>query len=175
MKRITDYPVRGWADPQSRAVLLVRSSNANQGERHEIAHVISHNLWGHSHDWLTTGWMSESLATYAGGPCSGYSIDEISAFLDRRGELIPLDSLARRFRSYNDLIAYLQAGSFFGYLLETYGVSRVRALWERGFEQFETILGPSPAAADSEWRKHLAVLYPDPKVDWAPLKAAGCQ
>ncbi len=56
--------------------------------------------------------MSEALATYAGGPCSGYSIDEIAAHLERRGELIPLDSLARRFRSYNDLVAYLQAGSF---------------------------------------------------------------
>jgi hypothetical protein len=69
--------------------------------------------------------MSEALATYAGGPRSGYSIDEIAAHLERRGELIPLDSLARRFRSYNDLVAYLQAGSFFGYLLATYDLPRI--------------------------------------------------
>ncbi len=139
MKHITDYPVRGWTDPEARTVLLVRSSAANQGERHEIAHVLSHNLWGHSRDWLTTGWMSEALATYAGGPCSGYNIDEIVAYVDQQGELIPLDSLATKFRSYDDLIAYLQAGSFIGYVRETYGLARVRALWEQGFEELATI------------------------------------
>jgi hypothetical protein len=175
MKRITDYPVRGWTDPVARTVLLVRSSPANQGDRHEIAHVLSHNLWGHSDDWNTTGWMSEALATYAGGPCSGYSIDEIVAYVDRQGELIPLDSLAPRFRAYDDLLAYLQAGSFFGYLRETYGVARVRALWEQGFDHFERILGKSPSAVDAEWRKHLRSSYPEPKVDWAPLKKDGCQ
>ena len=175
MKRITDYPVRGWTDPTARTVLLVRSSAANQGERHEVAHVLSHNLWGHSRDWLTTGWMSEALATYAGGPCSGYSIDEIAAYLDSHGELIPLDSLARKFRSYNDLVAYLQAGSFFGYLLENYGLPRVRMLWEQGFERFERIIKQTPAGVDAEWRNHLKVLYPEPSVHWAPLNKNGCQ
>ena len=175
MKRITDYPVRGWTDAAARTVLLVRSSASNQGERHEIAHVLSHTFWGPSLDWLTTGWMSEALATYAGGPCSGYSIDEIAAYLDRQGELIPLDSLARKFRSYNDLVAYLQAGSFFGYVLETYGLNRVRALWEHGFEGFEKIFGKTPSVIDAEWSNHLKALHPDPKVDWAPLKKHGCQ
>jgi hypothetical protein len=175
MKHLTGFPVRGWTDPESRTVLLVRSSSSNQGERHEIAHVLSHNLWGHSRDWLTTGWMSEALATYAGGPCSGLVIDEIAAYLDLQAELIPLDSLALEFRSHNDLVAYLQAGSFFGYVRETYGMPRVRALWEQGFERFETILGKSPAAVDAEWRNHLRALYPAPKVEWAPLKEAGCQ
>lgn len=175
MKRVTDYAVRGWTDPTARTVLLVRSSASNQGERHEIAHVLSHNLWGHSQDWLTTGWMSEALATYAGGPCSGYAIDEIVAYLDRRGELIPLDSLAPKFRTYNDLIAYLQAGSFFGYVREKYGLSQVRALWDHGFDQLEATLGKTPAAIDTEWRAHLRELYPEPKLDWAPLKKDGCQ
>jgi hypothetical protein len=66
--------------------------------------------------------MSEALATYAGGPCSGQSIDEIVAYAERQGELIPLDSLARKFRSYDDLAAYLQAGSFIGYIKEAYGL-----------------------------------------------------
>jgi hypothetical protein len=175
MKRITDYPVRGWTDPVARTVLLVRRSPSNQGERHEIAHVLSHNLWGHSDDWNTTGWMSEALATYAGGPCSGHSIDEIVAYVDRQGELIPLDSLAPRFRAYDDLLAYLQAGSFFGYVRETYGLARVRALWEQGFDHFERIFGKLPSAVDAEWRKHLRASYPDPKVDWALLKKDGCQ
>jgi hypothetical protein len=119
--------------------------------------------------------MSEALATYAGGPCSGYSIDEIAAYLNSQGELLPLDSLARNFRSYNDLVAYLQAGSFFGYLLENYGVSNVRALWEEGFEAFEGILGKPPSVVDAEWRTHLEARYPDPKIDWAPLKEDGCR
>jgi hypothetical protein len=175
MQRITDYPVRGWTDPVARTVLLVRASPSNQGERHEIAHVLSHNLWGHSHDWGTTGWMSEALATYAGGPCSGHSIDEIVAYVDRQSELIPLDSLATKFRTYNDLIAYLQAGSLFGYLRQTYGLAKVRALWGGGFEQFEAILKKSPSAVDAEWRKHLKASYPEPKIDWASLKKNGCQ
>lgn len=175
VKRITGYPVRGWADPAARTVLLVRSSSANQGERHEIAHVLSHNFWGPSRDWLTTGWMSEALATYAGGPCSGYPIDEIVAYLDQQGELIVLDSLATRFRSYNDLVAYLQAGSFIGYVHETYGLPPIRALWERGFERLETVLGKPPPVMDAEWRNHLRRSYPEPKVDWAPLKNDGCQ
>lgn len=175
VKRLTGYAVRGWTDPESRTVLLVRSSSSNQGERHEVAHVLSHGLWGHSHDWQTTGWMSEGLATYAGGPCSGYSIDKIVAYADRQGELIPLDSLARKFRSYNDLVAYLQAGSFIGYIQGSYGLSPVRALWVQGFEQIETILGKTPAAIDTEWRNHLRSLYPHPQVEWAALKENGCQ
>jgi len=118
---------------------------------------------------------SPALATYAGGPCSGYSIDEIAAYLDSQGELIPRDSLARKFRSYNDLVAYLQAGSFFGYLLENYGLPRVRTFWEQGFERFERIFKKTPAVVDAEWRNHLKVLYPEPSVDWAPLKKNGCQ
>lgn len=175
VKRLTGVPVRGWTDPESRTVLLVRSSSSNQGERHEVAHVLSHGLWGHSHDWQTTGWMSEALATYAGGPCSSYSIDEIVAYADRQGELIPLDSLARKFRSYKDLVAYLQAGSFIGYIQELYGVSPVQALWNQGFEQIETILGKTPAAIDTEWRNHLRSWYPHPQVAWATLKKNGCQ
>ena len=175
MKRLTDYPVRGWTDPTARTVLLVRSSASNQGERHEIAHVLSHNLWGHSEDWLTTGWMSEALATYAGGPCSGYNIDEIIAYLDRRGELIPLDSLAPNFRTYDDLVAYLQAGSFFGYVRDNYGLPQVQAFWDQGFAGLESILHKTPVAIDSEWRAHLREMYPKPSVDWAPLKKDGCQ
>jgi hypothetical protein len=175
MKRITEYAVRGWTDPVAKTVLLVRASPSNQGERHEIAHVLSHNLWGHSNDWGTTGWMSEALATYAGGSCSGHSIDEIVAYVDLQSELIPLDSLALKFRTHNDLIAYLQAGSLFGYIRETYGLAKVRALWNRGFEQFATILNKSPSAVDAEWRKHLKASYPEPKVDWIALKKTGCQ
>jgi hypothetical protein len=175
VKRITGYGVRGWADPGSRTVLLVRNSAANQGERHEITHVLSQTLWGPSRDWHTTGWMSEAVATYAGGPCSGYNIDEIVAYLDRQKELIPLDSLALGFRSYNDLVAYLQAGSFIGYLREAYGLPSIRALWERGFEGFEAVLGKAPATVDAEWREYLRAKYPEPRIDWAPLKQAGCQ
>lgn len=175
MKRITDYAVRGWTDPVAKTVLLVRASPSHQGERHEIAHLLSYNLWGHSNDWGTTGWMSEALATYAGGPCSGHSIDEIVAYIDLQSDLIPLDSLALKFRRYNDLIAYLQAGSLFGYIRETYGLAKVRALWDRGFEQFETTLSKSPSAVDAEWRKHLKASYPEPKVDWISLKKTGCQ
>jgi hypothetical protein len=174
VKRLTGYPFRGWADPEARSVLLVRASLANQGERHEITHVISHSLWGHSHDWKTTGWMSEALATYAGGPCSGYAIDEIIEYNDRWGEHIPHYSLATVFRSFNDLVAYLQAGSFIGYVLETYGLPSVRALWDQGFESFNTILGKTPAAIDAEWRSRLRASYPDPRVEWAPLRKNGC-
>jgi hypothetical protein len=119
--------------------------------------------------------MSEALATYAGGPCSGYEIDEIVAYLDWQGELIPLDSLAPKFRTFNDLVAYLQAGSFFGYIRETYGLARVRALWEEGFDQFENILEKPPSVVDAEWRRFLKASYPEPEVDWAPLKKDGCQ
>jgi hypothetical protein len=175
VKRITGYGVRGWADPGSRTVLLVRNSAANQGERHEITHILSQTLWGPSRDWQTTGWMSEAVATYAGGPCSGYSIDEIVAYIGRQGELIPLDTLALGFRSHNDLVAYLQAGSFVGYVREVYGLQPIRELWARGFEAFEAIMGKTPAVADAEWREYLRAKYPEPKVDWAPLKKAGCQ
>jgi hypothetical protein len=119
--------------------------------------------------------MSEAVATYAGGPCSGYRIDEIVAYADRQGDLIPLDSLARQFRSYDDLVAYLQAGSFIGYVQESYGLSTVRALWDQGFEQLETILGKTPGAIDTEWRNHLRSVYPHPQVKWAVLKKNGCQ
>ncbi len=106
---------------------------------------------------------------------SGYAWPTQHAYADRQGERIPLDSLARKFRSYNDLLAYLQAGSFIGYVQETYGLSPVRALWDQGFEQLETILGKTPAAIDTEWRSHLKSLYPRPQIKWVALKKSGCQ
>ena len=73
-KHITDCPVRVWADAASRTVLLVRKSASNQGERHEIAHVLSHTFWGPSLDWLGMGktpaavdgeWRTHLKASYA--------------------------------------------------------------------------------------------------------------
>jgi hypothetical protein len=84
------------------------------------------------------------------------------ADFDRQGELISLGSLAPNFRAFNDLIAYLQAGSFFGYVRE------------QDFDQFENILERAPSHGGCRMAEVLENFFASPR-GRATLKGNGCQ
>lgn len=67
------------------------------------------------------GWFREGLAAAAEDLHVSYSYRGMAAQWQAEGTLLPLDSLVSGFYRQDDLAAYLQAGTFVHYLLETYG------------------------------------------------------
>jgi len=52
-------------------------------------------------------------------------------------------------------IAYIEAGSFFGFLIQTYGEQKVRALHNSLSLDYEKVYGKNLGELEKEWRKHL--------------------
>lgn len=159
----------GFSDRANRAVLLVANPGWRPFERHEIMHVLAYNLWGPPAD--PPDWISEGLAVFADGRCAGFPIDALVAQWRSAGALFPADTLVTRFRSLGDLRAYLQAGSFIGWIYNTRGRDAVRQLWQRG-------VGGAPGALssvaldslDAAWRRSLAAEQGLPKIPAGDLK-----
>ncbi len=165
----------GFSDRANRTVLLVANNGWRPFERHEIMHVLSYQLWGPPAD--PPDWISEGLAVFADGDCAGHPIDALVSQWRRKGELFPLDSLTGGFRALGDLRAYLQAGSFIGWIYNTRGRDAVRQLWQRGPAVAADSLGISLDSLDAAWRRDLAsegVQPGIPSVELTRIQERGC-
>jgi len=170
MARAAGVTWSGLGVPEANAFLRVRDGADSTSDRHELMHVLSHNLWGPPNERTKIGWMSEVLAMHAGGPIRSYPIHEMAADLARQGKLIPLAPLIAGFDTYDEWTAYTQAGSFAGYVIERYGTTKLRELWHRGPERMATVFGKDIAEMDAEWTAYLRESYPDPQVNWSLLE-----
>ncbi len=89
--------------------------------------------------------------------------------LGRQG-LFPLHSIltTRDFQAYDSLTAYVEAGSFVKYLIDTYGPDKMRSIFtlpRYGSTQeieaaFQEIYGQSLSEMESEWRAFLRAWHP---------------
>lgn len=167
MRLVSGSSFRAMADIPSRTMFMVIPHNRNEYiERHEMMHVLSENVWGRSNGFVVSPWLTEGMATYAGGSLGGYGIDEIASHIIHQGKAIPLDLLTTQFRRYEELVKYPLAGSFIGYLLRTYELSQVRRLWKQPIHRFHKIFGETLTIAESRWRAEIIQSYPSPNFDW---------
>jgi len=164
----------GWSERQSNTVLLACNENLRSLHRHEIMHILSMNLW--KLPPLLEAWLLEGLAVYADTPCSGYSLHEIAARLQRENKLVPLNRLVYQFYKPDDLRAYMQSGSFVQFLFENYGREKFRRLWEHGVTGLPEITGKSYREIEMEWRTFLQnVDQTRAELDWEELIEKGCE
>ena len=105
--------------------------------KHELMHMISGMKWGNPAK--TTWWMTEGLATFASGTCSGFTVEQIYTYLLVNNMLIPIDKLSENFYKNSEMIAYHQCGYLVEYLLKNYGLDKFQELWKKGMDSFENI------------------------------------
>lgn len=175
------------------AVLLVFNASVRPYAHHEIFHAISIELWG-----FPPPWIREGGAVFADGTCLDYedALHTIAGYLAREGKLLPLGSLIAEFMAAaaeNDLIAYLQAGSVFQFVYETYGVGVIKKLWRsKPFQDSEiegrsirAWIGAGPASLEAavgkplheleaEWLEYIGQPRFERDVDWDELMDKGC-
>src|SRR5687767_8731371 len=129
----------GVAEIWKNSIYLVRGEKVKAPTKHEMMHLLSGKLWGFPHPG--SEWLNEGLATYAANNCNGFNLEQIySYYLDRK-MLIDLDSLGSSFYKHDDMIAYHQAGYISQWLLEHYGLDKLKELWIAGYTKFENIYG----------------------------------
>ena len=91
-------------------------------------------------------------------------------------KLFPLRSILTTsgFQAYNSITAYVEAGSFVKYLMDTYGPDKMRSLFtmpryssSREIEiAFKAIYGQSISEMESEWRAFLRAWHPPERPSW---------
>jgi hypothetical protein len=139
--------------------------------RHEIMHVLAMNLWGLP--GLPYGWVSEGLAVLAQGECRGYDLHRLAGSMHERDLLVPIDTLINQFWEQDDVVAYVQAGSFIRYVYEAYGRDILRAVWQHGAAGLVEVIGQTVTELEAEWREHIiGALRSGPSVEWEP--SDGC-
>lgn len=122
---------------------------------HEIAHVLARQFV--SERARTNLLLAEGLAVWAtGGHYAREPYHVLAAALSRSDAYIPLRRLLRDFRAEQHELAYIEAGSFVGWLVSTRGLAAVKELYGRADEP-EAVLGQSYAELERQWRAMLAL------------------
>ena len=146
--------------------------NKNSPIKHEMMHMISMDKWGDTAE--SSHWMNEGLATYSGGTCSKYSLEEIYQYFIQSGKLIPMNTIANDFYSANDMITYTQSAYLVKYLIEKYGFEKFIKLWKEGYNNFNKIYGFEFETMQNEIKTTLKIKYPTAiEFDWVEFNK-GC-
>ena len=171
MTELTGRPYRGQAIPGELTAFFITEPATRPAFRHEIMHALTLRTWG----WERSAvWLSEGVATWAGGGCQGHTVDAIAAGFLRDGTLPRLDSLYAHFRLIDELHGYFTAASAVGFLARTRGSASVHRLWGAMLPPRSHPLGPDGAAIEDAWRRHLSTV-PPARIDPDRLRLHGCQ
>jgi hypothetical protein len=112
--------------------------------KHEVMHLISRCKWGTSKD--DQAWLEEGLATFAApeAECDTLSFEEKYRDILQNGKAVDADALLLHFKEQQTpKICYNQSAYIVGYLIEKYGIDRLRKLWIGGMEVFQELYGMS--------------------------------
>ncbi|MBK9735960.1 MAG: hypothetical protein IPO92_13780 [Saprospiraceae bacterium] len=151
MQKVMGYKIKGGAAKGHDLVFFVYNQTIRPQFKHEIFHLIAHEIWGPTNYRL----LDEGGATYTDNYCFyDNPMYAINAYYLKQKQLLPLDSLIKSFDNQakiNDVIAYIQSAGIFKYLYETYGAEKMKLLWLGGFEQFSLIYGLTIPQLETDW------------------------
>ncbi|MFV0417222.1 MAG: peptidase MA family metallohydrolase [Dysgonomonas sp.] len=146
--------------------------------KHELMHLVTLCKWNTKKTDISLAWLSEGLATYADPEteCDGYSFEEkYAAFLQNK-MLVSMDSLAENFHrnlytekpDMKDIkIRYNQSAYIVQYLIENYGMNKIKELWQSGMDNFQKIYGKKIEDILLDIEDKLNTKYPNPiDFDW---------
>lgn len=120
---------------------------------HEFTHILSHT-------WVTgdaevPALLAEGVATWAtGGHYGPEPIHAMAAALPAMGRYVPIESLLTDFRAHQHEIAYIEAASFVGWLVEQHGLEQVKAFYGAADEP-ERFFGMDYPALETAWLQWL--------------------
>lgn len=136
---------------------------------HELTHALAATLV--PEDGETNALLAEGLAVWATGGHYGVEpVHHIAAALARSPNYVPIPELAANLHAYQHEIAYIEAGSFIGYLVETYGLDAVKRLYADANAP-ERILGRTYPQLERDWLAWLRTIPNDPVIArWFDLR-----
>jgi hypothetical protein len=140
--------------------------------KHEMMHMITMYKWGTPDSSLT--WMNEGLATYSGGICFDYSLEEIYKYFIQSNKLISIDKLSEDFYANPDMIAYTQSAFICKFLIDNYGISKFKELWKSEYKNLNEIYGFDSMILENTLKDYINKKYPkDINFDWEKFNK-GC-
>ena len=165
MKSFIGFPASGQADPFQKVVYLKCDKDDQGPIVHELMHMVVCNAWGFPGNSST--WLNEGFAIYADNSNCQYKVDQLYAYFLEKRLLIPIDSLTSNFYKQPEMIAYYQSGYVVQYLIERYGLRKIKELWQLGFQDFEKIYGAPFQKVEMDLRQELKQKIPvAPKINW---------
>jgi hypothetical protein len=146
---ITGVYGNGHANDLNYETHMVFGEDVNAFTIHEDVHVIAAYRIGETHYAL----LGEGLAVAMGGEWWGESLSSWASELASEGSLPSLAQLQDDFWSIGDATSYPVAGYFVEWLLETYGVDAVKALYVAPDldDAFESELGMTHDEVEKAW------------------------
>jgi len=160
LRRIWGTSGYAWADTETLSI-----HHYVPWDNHECVHLLTY-LIGRPSDFFNEG-ITVGLSTdpYNGdfeGKWYGMSVHYWGKRFKDEGTLIPLNDLleSNDFRRYESGITYPESGSFVRYMIDTYGMSRMKSIFQTVNygdskdeikQKFQSVYGISIDQAEAEW------------------------
>ena len=174
MEALMGYHIKGGAAKGHDLLFITNSDSVRPQFKHEFFHLASYEIWGLTEYRL----LDEGAATYTDNECYYENpFEVINAFFYKKNMLFELRELVEEFdesAAENDVIAYLQSAGYFKYLYETYGVEKMKKLWNDGFDSFESIYGITIEELDNQFRTNLTSISIPDDFDEDLILQTGC-
>ncbi|WP_108821341.1 hypothetical protein [Dysgonomonas sp. Marseille-P4361] len=153
------------AEEKIHSIVAVYNDLFPSALKHELMHAISIEKWGkQSPDLL---WVAEGLAVFAAPEaeeCTGYTLEERYVYLLQQNKLWDVNHL---FTSSWTRTEYTQAGYIVKYLIEKFGIKKLKKLWQTGMKDFEEIYGLNFEEIINNINENLYQRYPNQmELDW---------
>ena len=176
LQRLSGMKVHGGFSLQDHdLIFMVNNNERNIPMKHEVFHFISNDVWGFCESRL----LNEGGAVYTENKCNDYEnpVYSITAYLLKQKKLFPFLSLISNFDNIaldNEVIAYYESAAIFKYLYEKYGPEKMKQLWVKGFDAFESIYEIPLSQFEKEWTDYILTIPTPKNVDWENLSRNGC-
>ncbi|MDR1706474.1 MAG: hypothetical protein LBR46_00550 [Prevotella sp.] len=140
--------------------------------KHELMHIISTSFWG-----VPIGrglsWLEEGLATFADpeAECDNYSFEEKYIYFIQNKKIIDADSLINNFDNLHKKISYNQSGYIVEFLINNYGIEKLKEIWVNGMNNFEKVYNSTFKEVLERIRIELTQKYAEPiELDWSEFE-----
>ena len=150
MRELVGHPAGGWTETRQNTVFVVQNKEVSAPLKHELGHLYSWRTWGKPMGY----WLSEGLAVYAAGNCSGLSLHTWAAAIDLKQESKPIKDLEENW-DFAKAAPHLQAGSFVKYVVEKYGIKAFIKIWKKGMGVSLEATGKTAEALEKEWQESI--------------------
>ncbi len=133
---------------------------------HELMHVCSMDKWGLPFDFF----LSEGLAAYACGKAAfNYDFHSIPKYLKSKNKLPEIMNLLNYFYKHNEITGYYSGASFVKFILDKYGLNRLKTLWAYGVAKGAHKLGTTVKKLEAEWHSAFMKSRSITNADWQKL------
>ena len=174
MEELMGYHIKGGAAKAHDLLFIVYSDSIRPQFKHEFFHLASYETWGLTDYRL----LDEGAATYADNECYyPEPMYTITSHFHQKNQLFELEDLVADFdqlAAQNDIIAYIQSAAYFQFLYEAHGVDKMKELWKRGFDSFESIYSMKLEELDAQLKEHLLSIPIPEDFDEELILSTGC-